>query len=144
MKRKSSFAYLALLAGCLVSLSAPAVAHHGDAGRYDEAPYTLTGTVVSLRLINPHSIITLDVPDANGQLVKWQAELGAPQQLTRDAGWTKTTVKAGDTLTLIGRRARSGDPYLNMTERANIVMTDTGKEIFRTANFGQPPLAPAK
>jgi hypothetical protein len=141
---KSRFGYLAVLAGWLVALPAPAVAHHGDAGRYDEAPYTLTGTVESLRLVNPHSIITLDVPDANGNIVKWQAELGSPQQLMKDAGWTRTTVKAGDKLTLIGRRARSGDPYLNMTERANIVMTDTGKEIFRTANFGQAPPVPAK
>jgi hypothetical protein len=25
-----------------------------------------------------------------------------------------------------------------LTERANIVLTDTGKEIFRTANYGEP------
>jgi hypothetical protein len=42
-------------------------------------------------------------------------------------------------LTLIGRRLRSGAPYLNLTERANIVATDSGKEIYRTANFGEPP-----
>ena len=135
---------LAVMVGCLLFFPLPALAHHGDAGRYDEAPYTLTGTVESLKLVNPHSIITLDVPDANGHIVKWQAELGSPQQLMRDAGWTKNTVKAGDRLTLIGRRARAGTPISNMTERANIVMTDTGKEIFHAANFGQPPPASAK
>jgi hypothetical protein len=30
---------------------------------------------------------------------------------------------------------------MNLTERAQITMTDSGKEIYRTANFGQP--APA-
>jgi hypothetical protein len=28
---------------------------------------------------------------------------------------------------------------MNLTERAHIVLTDSGQEIFRTANFGEPP-----
>ena len=48
------------------------------------------------------------------------------------------TLKKGMKLTMIGRRLKSGAPYLNLTERANIVVTDTGKEIFRTPNFGEP------
>ena len=43
----------------------------------------------------------------------------------------------GMKLTFIGRRLKSGAPYLNLTERANIVSVDTGKEIYRTANFGE-------
>ena len=27
---------------------------------------------------------------------------------------------------------------MNLTERANVVLTDSGKEIFRTENYGQP------
>jgi hypothetical protein len=42
------------------------------------------------------------------------------------------------TLTMIGRRLRSGAPYLNLTERSNIVLADSGKEIYRTENFGAP------
>jgi hypothetical protein len=30
---------------------------------------------------------------------------------------------------------------MNLTERSQITLTDSGKEIYRTANFGQP--APA-
>ncbi len=45
-------------------------------------------------------------------------------------------------LTMIGRRLKGQAPYLNLTERANIVVADTGKEIYRTENFGKP--APAK
>jgi hypothetical protein len=70
--------------------------------------------------------------------VRWQAELGTPQQLTKQFGWTPATIKAGMKLTMIGRRLKSGEPYLNLTERANIVVADTGKEIYRTPNFGQP------
>jgi hypothetical protein len=36
---------------------------------------------------------------------------------------------------------KNGAPYINLTERANIVLADGGQEIFRTANFGDP--APA-
>ena len=68
----------------------------------------------------------------------WQAELGGPQQLIKQFGWTPSTIKKGMKLTMIGRRLKSGAPYLNLTERANIVVTDTGKEIYRTENFGAP------
>jgi hypothetical protein len=51
-------------------------------------------------------------------------------------------MKKGTTITLTGRRLKSGAPYLNLTERANLVLTDSGKEIYRTENYGQP--APTK
>ena len=119
-------------------LTAPALwAHHGDAGRYEQNVMTVTGTVVTVQMVNPHSHIILDVVE-NGKTVRWQGELGTPQQLINQFGWTPSTIKKGMKLTLIGRRLKSGEPYLNLTERANIVVTDTGKEIYRTPNFGQP------
>jgi hypothetical protein len=114
----------------------PAFAHHGDADRYNPQVITVTGTVVDLQMVNPHARIILDV-DEDGKTVRWQAELGGPQQLTRTFGWTPATVKKGTKITMIGRRLKSGSPYLNLTERANIVVTDTGKEIYRTINFGE-------
>lgn len=75
---------------------------------------------------------------AGGKTVRWQAELGGPQPLIKQFGWTPSTIKKGMTLTMIGRRLKSGAPFLNLTERANIVVTDSGKEIYRTVNFGQP------
>jgi hypothetical protein len=82
----------------------------------------------------------LDVVEG-GKTVRWQAELGGPQQLVRAFGWTPSTMKKGLKVTLTGRKLRSGAPYMNLTERANIVLADTGKEIYRTENFGQPPPA---
>ena len=138
---KSGFARGLLSAVGLVLMSVSVLAHHGDAGRYDERAYIVTGTIVEIRLVNPHSIVVFDAPDpnANGAIVRWQAEMGGGQQLVKQFGWTKGNVKVGDKITLTGRRVKSGAPYLNLTERSNIVLTDTGKEIFRTANFGQPP-----
>ena len=143
MKNKM-FCALMFVAG-LVLTPGSVVAHHGDAGRYDETPFIVTGTLVEIRLTNPHSIVVFDAPDpkADGKLVRWQAEMGGGQQLTRQFGWTKDSPKIGDKITLNGRRVKSGAPYMNMTEKAQIVLTDTGKEIFRTQNFG-PPAEPSK
>jgi len=115
-------------------------AHHGDAGRYNEDPVTLKGTVVQLVMVNPHALIIFDVNEG-GKNTRWTAELGGPQQLIKQFGWSPTTVKAGMPVTLIGRVVKSGDPYMNLTERSQITMTDSGKEIYRTANFGQPAAA---
>jgi hypothetical protein len=110
------------------------LAHHGDAGRYEENLTLLSGTMVELQFTNPHSILVLDVTDEKGTVVRWRAEMGGPQALTKQFGWTKTTLKPGDKITVIGRRVKSGSPYINLTEMAKIVMTDSGKEIFQTPN----------
>ena|SRR5688500_4468027 len=127
---------------CLLLVSVVSVrAHHGDAGRYEEEVITVTGTVVALQMVNPHTHIIFDVVQ-NGKTVRWQAELGTPQQLISQYKWTPQTIKVGMKLTMIGRQLKGGAPYLNLTERANIVQADTGREIYRTANFGKA--APVK
>ena len=134
--KKSSF-----FAGCVavasLALSGSVLAHHGDAGRYIEEVVEITGTVVETQLINPHAILVLDVTDAGGKKVRWQAEMGGAQGLIR-GGWTQD-VKPGTQVTLTGRRLKSGAPYMNLTERARVIVTATGKEVLRNANYGQPP-----
>jgi hypothetical protein len=129
-------------AACLLLAAGSVSAHHGDAGRYEENVVTLTGTVVELQLIDPHAIIVLDIPDEKGQQVRWQAELNGRTGLAKGFGWTRNTLKVGDSITITGRRVRSGAPYINLTEKANVVMAATGKELFRTPNY-EPP-APKK
>jgi hypothetical protein len=131
----------ALLVLAMLTLGSAARAHHGDAGRYDEEVITVTGTVVAVQMVNPHSHIIFDVVKG-GKTVRWNAELGQPQQLIKQFGWTPQTIKVGMKLTMIGRQLKGGMPYINLTERSNIVMADTGKEIYRTDNFGKP--APPK
>ena len=136
--------YASVLAAGLFLMSVPVVAHHGDAGRYDETPFIITGTVAEIRLTNPHSILVFDVTDASGKVVRWQAEMGGGNQLTKQFGWSKDMPKIGEKVTLNGRKVKSGAPYMNMTEKAQIVMTDSGKEIYKTPNFGEPPAPAAK
>src|ERR1043166_6884674 len=111
-------------------------AHHGDAGRYNEDTVTLKGTVVQLVMVNPHALIIFDVPDASGKTTRWTAELGGPQQLIKQFGWSPTTVKPGMPITLIGRVVKSGDPYMNLTERSQITLTDAGRKFHGTATSG--------
>ncbi len=115
---------------CLLIGSNPALAHHGFAGRYDEAnPVTVTGTVVEFQFMNPHSQITFDVKDDKGNLQRWEAELGSAGQLHRAEGWGKDTLKPGDIVTISGPRAKNGANDMNLSHQSRIVMTDSGKEI---------------
>ena len=141
---KSTTLMLPVLAAGLLLNSLPALAHHGDAGRYEDNVVVMQGTVVEMQLITPHSIIVVDVPDENGKMVRWQAEMGGRTAMIKEFGWTKDTLKPGDKITLTGRKVKSGAPYMNLTDRANVVLTDSGKEIFRTPNYGtNTPKRPA-
>ena len=133
MKKSMCFAVSVALVS--LALSGSAWAHHGDAGRYIEDIVEVTGVVVETQLINPHSILVFDVT-TDGKTVRWQAELGGAQAFIRN-GWT-TKVQPGTTVTLEGRRLKSGAPYMNMTERARLIVTDTGEEMIRNSNYGQP------
>jgi hypothetical protein len=53
-------------------------------------------------------------------------------------------VKPGAKITLTGRRLKSGAPYINLTERARVVLDDTGKEIWKTANYGEATPPPSE
>ena len=121
---------LLLFAAGLLLISAPLFAHHGDAGRYEDNTMELKGTVVEVQLADPHTVLVLDVPNEKGEVVRWQAELGGRTLLTKTWGWNKNTLKFGDKLTITGRRVKSGAPYMNLTDRASVVLTDTGKELF--------------
>ncbi len=91
----------------LLFVTSPTYAHHGAAA-YDTAKTaTVTGTVTEFNFINPHVMISMDVKNASGGVDKWQGELTSPNRLAR-GGWTKSTLKPGDQLTITGGVAKSG------------------------------------
>ena len=116
--------------------SASAGAHHGDAGRYVDEPIEISGTVIALQLVNPHAILVLEVTDADGKVLRWQAEMGSLQQLSR-VGFADE-VKVGSKLTLTGRPLKNGAPYINLTDRARVMLTDSGKVVLQSPNFETP------
>src|ERR1700691_4134369 len=105
---KNRFVCSLLACSSLLLGSSPGFAHHGFAGRYDEAnPVTVTGTVVEFQFMNPHSQIIFDATDEEGAVQRWQAELGSAGQLHRAEGWDKATLKPGDRITISGPRAKN-------------------------------------
>lgn len=93
----------------LVSMSV-ATAHHSTAEFDYTKQTTIQGTVKEVQWTNPHSYIQLLVDDAAGQKVEWSVEIGSPS-LNVNLGWRKTSVKAGDEVTMLLSPARNGTPY---------------------------------
>ena len=94
--------YLALAAMALAA-AIPASAHHSFAVYFDpDAPVTLEGTVTAFRFTNPHGTLVFDV---DGE--EWRAETNAPVVLRR-RGWTRTSLRPGQHVTVSGWRSRDG------------------------------------
>ncbi len=99
---------LAVSIGILLILALPLLAHHG-ASEYDMTKIvTLHGTVTELLFVNPHTLLTFTVKDNSGKAVEWQGELPSPNLLTR-RGWSRSTLKPGDEITVIGALAKNGE-----------------------------------
>ncbi len=125
-----------LLAGALLSASAPLLAHHSFAAEYDSTkPVTLKGTVVKFDWVNPHSRLYMDVKDeATGQTVQWELETGNVTTLQR-RGWRRDTLKPGDSIVVTGYRAKDGT---NLAA-ASTVSTADGRKLFAgSASDGSP------
>ena len=101
----------ALPAAVLVaSLIADASAHHSTAEFDYTKQVTIKGTVKEVQWTNPHSYIQLFTDGGDGTKVQWSVEIGSPS-LNINMGWRKTSVKAGDEVTMNLSPARNGKPY---------------------------------
>ena len=126
---------LALVSALLVLASGSARAHHSFAAEYDaNQPITLQGQIARIDLVNPHAWLYLEVKDAEGKVVRWNVEMGAPNNLIR-RGVTKATLPIGETVTVDGYRAKDGTPTVNGRQ---IKMSD-GRTLFTgSSNTGAP------
>lgn len=114
----------------LAAFTAPAMAHHAIGGEYDAAkPITLKGTVTKIEWTNPHARIYFDVPGPDGKVVNWNIELAARSALVRQ-GWTSSSLKVGDLVTVEGIQARSG---VNMANARSVMLPD-GRKVFSGEN----------
>ncbi len=126
-----------VLGGALAAIAAillttgPTWAHHGDAGRYNDEVTTVVGVVAQWRLINPHSVLILDVEDADGRLVRWRGELGNPTNLGTRYGWDEETFKPGDRISMTGRALKNGSPAMTLSEGSVLIDVDSGEELYR-------------
>ena len=91
----------------LLIVSAPILAHHGNAAYDEKRPLTLKGTVTEFMWASPHSKISFDVKDSKDTVVHWSIETLSPSKLAR-AGWSKDAVKPGDQATITLSPAKDG------------------------------------
>jgi hypothetical protein len=65
-----------------------------------------------------------EAKDDSGATEKWQGELTSPNRLSR-AGWTKSTLKPGDPITINGYPTKSGSHEIWIQK----VVTGSGEEL---------------
>jgi hypothetical protein len=102
------------------------LAHHGTNVSYDPTKeVTLTGVVTKFVMVNPHGQLHWDVKGPDGTVVTWGGELHSVGLLRR-SGWTRDTLKAGDTVRVRGYPSRAGTPFMVVQE-----VIVNGKSYFR-------------
>jgi hypothetical protein len=83
-------------------------AHHSAAAFDSTQLKTISGTVKKFDYSNPHTWVWLDVPNEQGSVDTWGVEGMSPNFLNR-RGWTRTTLKPGDKLTITLRPMKNGE-----------------------------------
>jgi hypothetical protein len=121
--------YLVVLA-VFAAAALPLAAHHSFAAEYDEKKsVTLRGTVTRFDWTNPHVYVYVDVRDAKGETANWALELASPIELKRN-GWTRDSLKVGETVTVEGNLARDGSKQVG----GKTVILAGGKKLAAAAN----------
>jgi hypothetical protein len=96
---------LALVFGVGARLSA----HHSFAAHYDMSkPITIEGSIVEVRLSNPHSWFYLDVKETDGKITRWAFEAGTPGGMIRN-GYKASELPPGTRVTITGFPARDAE-----------------------------------
>ncbi|MEE2638696.1 MAG: DUF6152 family protein [Acidobacteriota bacterium] len=122
--------------GLLVVVAvAPVRAHHAFAAEFDAAsPVELSGTVVRMEWVNPHTWIHIDVAQPDGAQERWMIEGGPPTSLLR-RGFTKESLLAGTEIFVAGFRAKDGSQKANGRD---VTFADGSKLFLGSSGTGAP------
>jgi hypothetical protein len=95
-------------------LAAPVLAHHSFAVHFvADRLITVRGTVDEFTFRNPHGVLTVTAKADDGAAEEWKIETNSPNILRR-RGWTETSIKAGDAVTIEGYPARDGSNFMRV------------------------------
>ena len=118
----------------LTLATSPGLAHHAFAAQFDaEKPIKLLGTVTKVEWQNPHAWFYIDVEDDSGNVSNWGLELASPNLLMR-RGWTRSSMKVGDVVSVEGFHARDGS---NTGNARTVTLTATGESLFTGSSIGR-------
>ena len=131
--------FSSLLAALVLAAAVTVTAHHEILAKFDDhKPVTLTGVVTLVDWRNPHVHVFMDVRDKN-QMLNWAVELESPIDLQR-SGWTKDSLRPGDTITVEGMAARNGS---RQAWGKSVALAGSGRHVLNvTATAPTPPLSP--
>ena len=121
----------AIVALVLAAAAAAGVsAQRAVATTYDETRQVkLEGAVTRIDWVTPHAFLFVDVTDASGTVANWAIDIGNPFDL-ESGGWSATTVRIGDVVTVQAMPAR-GTAHQALSK--GVVLNRTGKLVFAAA-----------
>ena len=94
-------------------VSGATLAHHSLSAVYNiRGSGEVTGVIKKVEFINPHGVMTLEVPNDDGTMTEWQLTTGSANTLASlgFGGEGPNTVVAGDVVTIAYFPARNGKP----------------------------------
>jgi hypothetical protein len=104
----------ALALGAWLAAAAPAAAHHSFPVHFvADRLVTVAGVVDEFTFRNPHGVIMLTAKGDGGAVVQWKIETNSPNILRR-RGWSESSIKPGDAVTVEGYPARDGSSFMRV------------------------------
>jgi hypothetical protein len=89
---------IASAALALLMIGAPAMAHHSANAEFDtQKDLTITGALMKVDNVNPHSWWYVDVKGPDGKVTSWKLESLSPTGLIRQGLKVKTELTMGQT-----------------------------------------------
>jgi hypothetical protein len=120
----------------LTAVATAAFAHHSFSAEFDaNKRVTLTGTVTNVEWRNPHTWFYADVKNDDGSVANWGFELASPNLLLRN-GWTRSSMKIGDVVTVEAYLAKNG---MNLANAHVVTLASTGASLFTGSSKGTTP-----
>jgi hypothetical protein len=122
-------AILSALVAVMLAFAVRVDAHHSFAAFNMQGEKTISGTVKQFDWTNPHTWIWVNVPDAQGGVETWAIEGMSPNFLGR-RGWSKSTLKPGDKVSVVIRPMRDGSKggmFVRATMADGKVLVQTGE-----------------
>jgi len=95
----------------VVLWAGPALAHHSFTATYAEnEKQTIEGEIVQFLFRNPHSMIHVSAPAADGAVVRWAIEWAGVGTLSGN-GVTRETLRIGDHVVVLGNPGRNPEEH---------------------------------
>lgn len=131
-KKASVMSTLGCAATLAMGVVATAWAHHSISNFDLSKQYIFRGTVKTVKWVNPHVWLYLEVQKADGATELWGYETDGPNMLIR-AGMNSNFVKIGDKITVYAAPEREADKRNGFLRK--IVLAD-GRELVPSGGIG--------